>query len=90
MWPTKIIWSPAGVCDSRVHSKFATASESKTESITSAGVISQWTWPCCASNSANLSMSRPDFEPKNKAASAISEVGNAMVKDFECVMVSIE
>lgn len=81
--PTKIIWSPAGICDSSVHSKLATASVSRTESMDIAGSVLQ-------SNSANLSVSRPDFEPKNKAASAISEEGNAIVKHFECVMASIE
>ena len=83
IWPMKTIWSPAGICDSSVHSKLATASANSSESIVWAGSVLQ-------SNSANLSVSRPDFEPKNKAASAISEDGKEIVKHFECVMASIE
>ena len=81
--PTMIIWSPAGICDSSVHSKLATASASSNESIA-------WTGSVLQSNSAKLSVSRPDFEPKNKAASDISVDGKEIVKHFECVMASIE
>jgi len=81
--PMKTIWSPAGICESRVHSKLATASANNTESIAWAGSVLQ-------SNSANLSMSQPDLEPKNKAASAMSADGKEIVKHFECVMASIE
>jgi len=78
-----MMWSPASVCDSRVHSKLATASESRSESISLACSVLQ-------SESANLSVSRPDFEPKKRASSAISAEGKAIVKHFEWRIACVE
>jgi len=66
-----------------VHSKFATASESRSESIFFACSVLQSNW-------ANLSVSEPDFEPKKRAVSAISSAGKLIVKHFENRMVWME